>query len=364
MCTAFLIFATWLFALYLRFNKISNLFFSGMLLTWVIFLRPAFAPVLGIFGFILFIHFIKKKIHWFKPALAFIFTFIVVDGAWVVRNEAIHHRMIPLTVDGVYYPYIDSSYMRPMFDFVETWGGASDIPDPGSSMSWFGGVLFPGEPTPKQFDSIPDYVYNSTFNKDSLIKLRQMVHTFMAMQKPAADSVYEKYHHDWNYIYSVLYTKLRPVSPQADTLQKDIISRFEKYKLSIKKENPYLYYVKAPLLLLSKSLYQPGLAYIFVKGSSIPKVGKYIQGFNKYYYILLLIFGLIGIVFLLYKALKSDYMILILTLIPVYTILIHSVILRMADNRYLMPSWPIVIACAGYVLVGIYQKIKPKRFLK
>ena len=361
ICTAFLIFSTWLFLLYFRFHKLRNLFFSGLFLTWVIFLRPAFAPLFFIFGLILFIYFIKNKIVWLKPALVFIITFIVVDGAWILRNESVHHRVIPLTVDGVYYPYIDSSYQRPMFEFVETWGGASDIPDPGSAMSWFGGVLFPGDPAPTQYDSIPDFIYNKTFNKDSLVKLRAMVHTFMAMQKPAADSFYEHYHHDWNYVYSVLYSKLRPVSPQAAALQTDIINRFNKYTLSIKKENPFLYYVKAPLLLLRKSLYQPALAYIFVKGSSIPKIGKYIQLFNKYLYIFLLIVGLIGIILLLYKGLKSDYLILILALLPAYAILVHSIILRMADNRYLMPTWPFVIACAGYVIVSIYNRLKPRK---
>lgn len=189
MCTTFLLFATWLLILYTSFRKNSYLFFSGLFLTWTIFLRPAFAPALLIFGLILLIFFIKNKIKWLKPALIFMSTFILIDGAWTVRNQAVHHRIIPLTVDGVYYPYIDSSYMRPMFEFVETWGGASDIPDPNSAMSWFGGVLFPGEPVPAHYDSVPDYIYNSTFNKDSLVKLRLMVHTFIAIQKPAADSL-------------------------------------------------------------------------------------------------------------------------------------------------------------------------------
>ncbi len=361
MCTAFLLFSTWLFLLYMRFRQNSYLFFSGLFLTWTVFLRPAFAPTFFIFGLILLIYFIKNKIKWFKPAFIFLSAFILIDGAWVIRNQAVHHRIIPLTVDGVYYPYIDSSYMRPMFEFVETWGGASDIPDPGSAMSWFGGVLFPGEPTPKQYDSIPDYIYNSTFNKDSLVKLRQMQHAFMAMQKPAADSIYEKYHHDWNYVYSVLYTKLKPVSPQADALQKDIINRYNKYTTSIKKGNPFLYYVKTPILLLGKSLYQPGLASIFVKGSRIPKIGKGIVTFNKYLYIFLLIVGLSGLILLLYKGLRKDYMLLILTLPPAYAMLIHTIVLRMADNRYLMPTWPFVIACAAYMIIAIYERIKSFR---
>ncbi len=360
ICTAFLIYSVWLFALYIRFHKISNLFFSGLLLTWTVFLRPAYVAIFLILGLVLIIYFIKNKIHWFKPAFLFFITFLIVDGAWTIRNEKVHHKVLPLAVHGFYYPYIDSSYMRPMFEFVETWGGASDIPDPGSAMSWFGGVLFPGDPAPTNYDSIPDFIYNAAFNKDSLIKLRQLVHTFMAMQKPQADSIYEKDQRDWNLVFSVLYNRLRPVSPQAAALQHEIIRQFHKYTASIKKENPFLYYVKAPLLLLRKSLYQPAFSYIFVRGSSIPKIGKYIQSFNKYLYLFLLIVGMIGIVLLLYQGLKSDYLISILVLPPAYAILVHPFMLRLADNRYLMPTWPFVIACSGYVMLLIYQKVKPK----
>lgn len=359
-CSAFLIFGTWYFALYFEKQKSKYLFFSGLFLAWALFLRPVFAFILFAYGLIFLIYAIKNKIHFVKPLLIYGLTFIVVDGAWIARNYSVHKKFIPLS-NGVYYPYIGDSYMRHCLEFVQCWGGAVDLPNSTSAISWFGGILFPGEPDVKeyQYDSIPDNIYTSQFNKDSLYLLRNKVRAFMAMQKPAVDSFYKSTNKDWFKAFAILYKPLKPVSPAAAALQDDIDSRFDRYKASIKKEKPFLYYVKAPVILLGKFLFENNGDYF--KRGQIPGLGKFMIHFYHFYYLFLLLFGITGIILLAWKGIRSNITLLLLCIIPGYTILIHPLI-RLADNRYLMPAWPFVIACAAYTAMLIYNKVvKPAR---
>jgi len=355
-CSAFLIFGTWYFALYFKKNQAKYLFFSGFFLAWAFFLRTVFVLILFLYGLVFLAYIIKSKKKFIKPFFIFSLSFIITEGAWVVRNYKVHDKFIPL--GGFYYPYIEYSYMSHMLQFVQSWGGAADIPDPHSALSWFGGLLFPGEPDVKEYDSLPDYIYTSKFNKDSLYLLRSKVRSFMAMQKPAVDSFYRSTNKDWNRAFAILYTPLKPVSPAAAALQNDIDNRFDTYKVSIKKEKPFVYYVKARIILLRKFLFENNEEYF--KRGQIPGLGKFMKYFYHFYYLFLLISGIIGIVFLLWKGIRSNYLALLICIIPAYAIIIHSVVLMVADNRYLMPAWPFVIACAGYMVMIIYKKVLKK----
>lgn len=356
LCSAFLIFGTWYFVLYFQRNKIKYLFYSGLFLTWALFLRPAFAAIIFIYGAVLIMYLIKNKKNFIKPLFMYSLVFILVDGAWIVRNYEVHDKFVPLT-NGVYYPYIGDSYMGHTLEFVQSWGGAVDLPDPHSAITWFGGILFPGEPDAKQYqyDSIPDYIYTSKFNKDSLYLLRSKVKAFMAMQKPAVDSFYKSTDSNWFKAFAILYFPLKPVSPAAAALQNDINSRFDRYKASIKNEKPFLYYVKSRIILLRKFLFENNET--FFKRGQIPGLGRLMITFYHAYYLFLLFFGILGIILLAWQGIRYNFMFLLLCTVPAYTIVVHPLI-RLADNRYLIPAWPFIIACAAYTIIIIYNRLK------
>jgi hypothetical protein len=354
LCSAFLIFGTWYFALYFQKEKLRLLFFSGFFLTWAAFLRPVFVVILLIYGIVFLFYSIKSKNNFVKPLFIYSLAFILFDGAWIVRNYNVHHQFIPLARGGFYYPYVEDSYMSHELEFVQSWGGAVQLPDGHSALSWFGGILFPGEKEIKEYDSIPDYIYTSKFNKDSLYALRGRVKKFMALQKPAVDSFYNSTNKDWFKAFAILYEPLKPVSPAAAALQNDIDNTFDTYKASIKSEKPFLYYVKAPLVLLRKFLFEGNADYF--KRGQIPGLGKVMFSFYHYYYLVLLFFGGIGIVLLTWKGIRSDFMLLLLPIIPGYTIIIHP-LLRAAYNRFLLPAWPFIILCAVYVATLIIKRI-------
>jgi|GEM_PF-711114 len=359
LSSSFLIFGTWYFALYFQAgkSKLKYLLFSGIFLTWTFFLRPVFVLVLPIYGIILLLYSFKNKVRFIRPMFIYALAFIVIDGAWIIRNYKVHNKFIPLS-NNFYYPYVEGSYMGHMQSFVQTWGGAIDLPDPHSAFSWFGGILFPGEPDASTYkhDSIPGYVYTSAFNKDSLYKLRKEVKIFIAMQKPAVDSFYVSKDSDWNTAFSILYQPLKPVSPQAAALQNEIDNTFDRYTNSIKKEHPFLYYVRSRITLLRKFLFENNEA--FLTRGQIPGMKKLLSLFFHAYYYFILFLGIAGIVTLTWKGLRYNLLLLLLCIIPAYTILIHP-FLRSADNRYLLPAWPFLIACSAYFILTVYSKFFP-----
>jgi len=355
LCTSFLIFGTWLFSLYFFLKRPRYLIFSGLLLTWVVFLRPAFAPVIIIMGIILIVYSLKNRTAIVKPLLLLCLPFLIFDGIWIGRNYSVHHRFIPLA-NGIYYPYIDSSYMKPMFKFVQAWGGAGDIPSSSSAMSCFGGVLFPDEPEPKAYDSIPDYIYTSKFNKDSLLQLRKLTKAFMAMQKPAVDSFFKASGRNWNKAFSIFNERLIPRTNEAAICQNEVIRRFNDYTESIRKEKPFLYYVKAPLIFIDEFLFEP--SGVVFKRAQVGILSKIVPLFYEALYDFIIYLGLLGMVILTVMGFKSGYLGWILTSIPLCSILVHPILVRLGDNRYLMPAWPFLIACAAYFIILIAEKVQ------
>lgn len=366
LSSSFLIFGTWYFALYLqpgdepaRKRKLRFLFLAGFFLTWTFFLRPVFTLILPIYGILLLYHSFKNKIHFIRPVLIYALACILIDGAWLVRNYSVHNKFIPLS-NNFYYPYVEGSYMGHMQSFVQTWGGAIDLPDPHSAFSWFGGILFPDEPPVSnyKYDSIPDYVYTSVFNKDSIYRLRKEVQHFIALQKPAVDSFYASKGDDWYRAFVILYEPLKPVSQQAAILQNDINAKFDRYTNSIKKEHPFVYHVRSRITLLQKFLFENNEA--FLTRGQIPGLKKFSSFFFHFYYYFILFSGITGIVALLWNGLHNNFLYLLLCIIPAYTIIIHPFI-RSADNRYLLPGWPFLIACSAYFILIVYSRFYPAK---
>ena len=316
-------------------------------------LAPCFCKYPVFIRTIFLLYAIKNKMHFLKPLFIYSLAFILVDGAWIIRNYKVHRQFVPLT-QYVHYPYVGDSYMEHDLEFVQSWGGAADLPDPHSAITWFGGILFPGRTEIKEYDSIPDYIYTSKFNKDSLYKLRSKVKAFIALQKPSVDSFYKSTDSNWFKAFSILYHPLKPVSPAAAALQNNIDEQFDRYKNSIKEEKPFLYNVTSRVSLLKKFLFENNAQYF--KRGQIPGLGKFMVIFYYYSYLFLLFFGIIGIVLLCWKGVNSNILLLLLCTIPGYDIIIHPLVVKLADNRYLLPVWPFIIVCATYTLITLYNR--------
>ena len=77
-----------------------------------------------------------------------------------------------------------------------------------------------------RYDSLPDDIYTSAYNKDSLIELKRMIKD---LQSPSIDT-------------SV-----------ASEYQRRLRTAFIKYRYSFEKEKPFTYFLKTPLKIMSSN---------------------------------------------------------------------------------------------------------------
>ncbi|HTB05506.1 MAG TPA: hypothetical protein VK806_01050 [Bacteroidia bacterium] len=314
--TAALIFAVYYFTEYYQRGSMKYLLCTSLLLCWLIFMRPVFLPILLLFALLILLNKNLPIASRFKTALLLLIPFLVCDTAWVVRNYSVHRRFIPLTVSAL-YPYIATSYMQPMFEFEQAWGGSAVLTDNKTSA----------------IDSVPNDIYTSQFNNDSLVHLKDLIASLQqANLDSAKDVAYEN----------------------------ELKTKFALYKLSIAKEKPFLYYFIAPLKLTKDFLYGQENRDMLERGKGNPIIGSILVLFNKVLYLLIVLLGFIGAFIVAIKGFRHNYFYWLISLIPLYILIIHPIILRYATNRFLIPAYPFLIACTAYILCEIYARLSQK----
>ncbi|HXP49134.1 MAG TPA: hypothetical protein VN922_04225, partial [Bacteroidia bacterium] len=323
--TSTLIFSVYFFARFFDNYKSRELIFSGAMLTWTSFLRPIFTPLLILYFLLVVITLIRAKKR-MLPAFLFLLPFTLADGAWMTRNYIHYKEVFPLTRT-VYFPEIEHSHLKPMIEFTQSWGGAIWFVDPNAEIYWF----MDGKPctfhTGAKSDSVPfpSYIYTSQFNADSLKTLKIMISRW---SKDSTLSVDQK-----NYF------------------ERSIVEKFNRYTQSEKKENPYIFYVKSSEKRMHDML-------LSIHTVTKLYINNFITWFYTKYYFFVLWLGIIGSLLMLpfiFKAKTQS----ILAIIPLFTIIIHPIIIRENENRYLIPAWPFLVICAAYCLYWTYKKIFP-----
>jgi hypothetical protein len=325
---SFLIFSVFflLKALHNRSKTYINLVFSGVFLTEVFFLRPIFAPLFLIFCVLILVFFYRNKSGKLMPKLlAFLLPLILIDGAWTTRNYLKHDKFIPAT--SFYYPRIANSYDLPLYTLVSSWGGANQYWEPDAEIRWFG--VEDGLPPElhNRSVSLPDYIYTSKFNYDSLLALKKQLSIYISNESnPNADSVKMK---------SLLAT---------------IRTKCFFYANSIKTEKPFLYYIKAPIMRTKHFLVHSGTYNLFVTLTSQLNTVQYcVKILYSLFYLFIIGFGAIGILILFRQSILVTPVIMI-TAIVVYTIVIHPVVLGVCEKRYFVPAYPFMLIFAAYTI--------------
>ncbi len=328
LCTSLLIFSIYFFTKYFTVQKNKYLLYAGLLATWVMFIRPVFGGILAACCFLIFLHKTKPFSLKFKHILILLLPFLLCEGYWVFRNFNIHKKFIPFTTTGAFYPNSATTYLEPLFEFAQSWGGACSFKNEPVDVDWFQ-YHYPGLKPILHFDSLPDNIYTSAFNKDSLMRLKKMI---IWLQNPGIDT------------------------NVASTYQHELRKKLNDYKLSVKREKPFVYYIQAPLKMIGVMLYGPVTSNYLERGQNVPIIGKLIIIFNNVLYIFILLSGLAGSIGLLILGIKHLSYSLIIPFIPLYTILVHPFLFRFFDNRFLMPAFPLLILCSAWFLEKIYTR--------
>lgn len=160
---------------YFEDRKKSALVLSGIFITWAVFLRPFLGTLLLLFPIALLIC-DRKNLSFSKfihTCFFFFIPFMICESAWIYRNFVVMKKFIPLETSltesyGERGAYRTSAIS--IRQLIDAWGGKSAEFDENDEGGWFH-----HKPLATAGDYIfPDYVFNSSFNKDSLIQLKKI----------------------------------------------------------------------------------------------------------------------------------------------------------------------------------------------
>ena len=338
LCTSSTIISVYFFSGFINNKSGNHLVASGLFLTWVIFLRPVYIPLLFLFCGILLLNGMITKLS-IKALLVCLFIFLVpftvLESCWVARNYTVHRRIIPLT-QTFYYPGLEQSYLIELIDFVKSWGGDRTWWSPTAEIRWFGLTEDnPGKSRPLEDKnvSLPDYIFTSRFSLDSLVMIKEYLQIIDNESTSDSQRTY--------------YTRI-------------VKEKLVHYTQSVEEEKPFLYYVKGPLMLLIKFFVHSGTYNLFSKPyGSLSKLELMIKIFYSALYLLTLLTGTVGTLWTLVRGWNNPLAILLAGM-TLYSALFFPIILRQIEFRYFVPAYPLMTIMACYFLVQITYLVRSK----
>lgn len=332
LTTSFTIFALYYFVRYLEADKLKHLLFFAVLFTWMTFMRQIYLPLYAVFGFILIVHLWKRKSSLKKMAgtlLLFVAPWIVGEAFWV--NHYYHqHGEIRISQER-FSRGLESKPEFAIAKFVISWGGNCIYWDPSSEIRYFGVGSEREGPIVDPNARIPEHIYTSAFQGDSLAKIKEMFFAF----KAESDTV------------------------KRQAIGSEIIRKMDGYTQSIKDENPMLYHVKSRISLYKIALIHSGTSFHFSTPAEELAWYKYLFKMGQgMLYILVVLIGHIALLYTLFKAWKhKDLLLLIIPVLAGYGLLLYPIILRAAESRYFVPSFPFMLVGVGLVFAEITNYI-------
>jgi hypothetical protein len=322
--TSFMIISVFYFLTYFKSYNPSRLLISGLLLTWGVFLKPVFGPLIIFFLVTLAADGVRKNIKLWVPILYFLAPFILSDGAWTIRNFIQHKKLLPLATS-VFYQDKEDTFELPILRFTQAWGG--------DYFWYYSNCILKDKPAHP-----PAYIYTSKFNEDSLLKIRSLILSIEPNIEYKSDTTTQNLNH--------------------------IVKRLDVYTASIKSEKPFLYYIRAPLSLFTRFIIFPGISHsLFNKNNDkLTKIEFIINGLYYLLYLAIVFLGSIGIV-AMFRVLFSLQPQSIFPFIPLYTIIVHVFIFRFCENRYFVPAYPFMLVCGVYVIFKLNEARKSNSIL-
>ena len=329
LSTSILVVLVFIFLNYLKRKKTSLLIVSGLLMVELIFLKPVYLPLLVLFLILIIRYSLKERKLILRRVFLFILPFLLVDGVWTIRNYRHHHKIAPLTTSVVITHYLDNPNLF-LWDFLKSWGGSIVHWDVGAEIRWFGvGDSF-GDGVEENI-VIPDYIYTSQFNLDSLeiIKSKLKGYDQLTKEEKIACKAY-------------------------------LDNRLSRYTKSIKTEKPFVYYVRGPARLFADMLFHSGTYNLFPgPASKLNFIELMMKIFYSLLYLFILFSSFLGLILLFRRSIMMNEVLLV-TGIAAYTILVFPIFLRFSEARYLVPAWPFLVICSVYAILFFQRAIMMK----
>ncbi|MGF7218591.1 hypothetical protein GGR92_004768 [Spirosoma lacussanchae] len=310
---------------------------AGAWLTWSVFLKPAHLPLLAIPVAVWTIRWLRGRLVFRQLArysFTFLLPFLIVDGAWMVRNYRQYGEVIPLLKNPWYANTFWPTNYFDMVAFCQTYGEDFAFWFPNTDLRWLMGWGNNRYLPPlrwyvdEQLGPPPAYVYTSKFNRDSMIQIRELY--FELGNNPNIDSL------------------------RKQMLESQVRAKLGRYTRSVREDNPLVYYVWSPVRYLFTFLHGTW-GYSFLD-DMIPAHWPRLL-LRLYHYALVLIPGLIGLVLLLRRGWRKNDILLFLPMALGYCVFVYAFALRHAETRYLVPFYPFLVLSA----VSVFTAIRSRR---
>lgn len=330
-----LIIQIFLFQLALDRQRVGLIVFVGLLMAWLVFLRPVCAALVPVGAFFVFRYWQGGRA--LRTAVLFLLPFAVSDGAWTFRNWRVNHEFNPLTNEGVMPKYITDGVRYPVETFIQTYGGTLIWWAPGSNMRWFGiwkgGAALDDEG--RKADPPGEYAYVPAYNKDSLTWIASNIRLLSAGTMNQQDS-----------------TALADV----------IVEKLHRYSEAYKSQAPFNYQVLSRLRLLRIELDQNGTETILFRPfSTMPLWEKAFKLFQVLLFKFSLIAGIAAI--LLLRWLPGGEGTVLRSWVPLFTlftILIYPIVFRVPEWRYLVMIFPLLLMLGVILARGIILRFRKR----
>lgn len=307
-CTSAIVFLCYYIVLYTQQRNVKFLVIAGLLMTWIIFLRPVYAPLaILILGFIILINRRSGKLT--QSLLCFALPIMIAESSWIARNYIKYNQVIPFTV----MDKVVSKRTKEMWKFVAAYGGNMVYWHPNTEMRWF---------YQQNADVPPPTIETSLFKKQDLLLLRDALLRYDSLRINDQD--------------------------QATKLIDSINGTVALYTQAIKKEHHFLYHIQSRIILLKKFLVHSG-AYdlYYTPYDQLPQNKKITFSIFSFWHWFTITLGLAGLILVFLKHNKNQLLLLICVLLT-YCVFIHP-FLRLAEWRYLTPCLPLLTFFASYI---------------
>jgi hypothetical protein len=329
-----IIFCFYFLIKYLQTQHYKSLLWSGLFLTWAIFLRPFLGLLILFLPLIVFVFNLKqnKLKTAFAHSLLFVSSFILAESVWVTVNYINTNRLI-FTQDSLDNAY-GSQFTKGCLairNFIVTTGGEAANFEQGSEAEWF----LNKKDNNIQFIIPERMLRNVSFNRDSLQMLKNL---------------YFKYKTD---------TTLSNESKKA--LDSKIVEIADNYTSEYKMSNPFYYYWIKYANNFKRLVLKSGSGYLplpeFANMNFMQKAVKIFYS-GLYYFILLT--SLLGAVFAIkMQDFKKILLPLVFILTTSLTITFYSDI---QESRYFVTVYPFLIILSTLFFINFSVNLKNKSF--
>lgn len=336
LATSALILHAWLLDKALEERKQGLLLLAGLILAWLIFLRPISVLLIVPVAFLAW-RFWPSGGKW-RMAVLVLLPFLTLDAAWTTRNWMVNHRFRPLTNQGYQPDYFMQEVRGHAMQFMQCYGGDYIWWNPGADIRWYG-VWKGGAPIDdegRKAKEPPPYVYVEGYTRDSLAWFGPMVRAIESGTLSSADS-------------------MRAVQ--------EVNARFDRYAALFRQEAPFQYHVMSRLRMLRNLLAQHGTESMVL--TAFEDLSWPMKAFKVTQSALFLsIYGLfwVALPVLAWRWRKQPSMLQVL--IPVsaiYLTLIFPLGLRMCEWRYLVLQFPFVLMLSSVLVIEAVEGMMASR---